>query len=77
MKSNKVILYELDELDGKYAFKNTIVDAMNEAESELTALNEHLSETLETINKITSQCDKWDYILSASSGALCGLLDVF
>lgn len=77
MKSNKVILYELDELDGKYAFKNTIVDAMSEAELELTALNEHLSETLETINNLTSQCDKWDYIISASCGALCGLMDVF
>ncbi len=77
MIKNKVILCELDALDGKYKFKNTIVDALSEAETELTALNDHLSETLETINNLTPQCDKWDYILSASSGALCGLMDVF
>lgn len=77
MIKNKVILCELDEHDGKYKFKNTIVDALSEAETDLTVLNDHLSETLETINNLTPQCDKWDYILSASSGALCGLMDVF
>ena len=77
MIKNKVILCELDEHDGKYKFKNTIVEALSEAETELTALKDHLSETLETINNLTPQCDKWDYILSASSGALCGLMDVF
>lgn len=67
MIKNKVILCELDEHDGKYKFKNTIVEALSEAETELTALKDHLSETLETISNLTPQCDKWDYILSASS----------
>ena len=32
---------------------------------------------LETIRLLTPECDKLDYILSASSGALCGIIDVF
>ena len=29
------------------------------------------------MNKLTPECDKTDYILSACSGALCGVIDVF
>lgn len=42
-----------------------------------TGLDVQLNETLETIKNLTPNCDKYDYILSASSGALCGILDVF
>lgn len=36
-----------------------------------------LTETLETIRLLTLECDKLDYVLSASSGSLCGIIDIF
>ena len=40
-------------------------------------LEDKIEETTETVKALTPDCDKLDYILSASSGALCGILDVF
>lgn len=50
-----------------------IEDAISQAEQELVTLNE----TVDSVKKLKPQCDKLDYILSASSGALCGIVDVF
>lgn len=77
MENNKVILFELDIDEGKYIFPNTISDALVDANDERLKLEEQLNETLETIKALTSECDKYDYILAASSGALCGLIDIF
>ncbi|MDO4701964.1 MAG: hypothetical protein Q4A47_05060 [Erysipelotrichaceae bacterium] len=48
---------------------NAIVGAKNE-------LNE-LKESVESIKKLKPECDYLDYILAASSGALCGIIDIF
>lgn len=50
-----------------------IEDSIAQAQQELAALNE----TVDSVKKLKPQCDKLDYILSASSGALCGIIDVF
>lgn len=77
MENNKAVLLELEVDEGKYMFPNTISEALVDANDEQLNLEEQLNETLETIKSLTLECDKYDYILSASSGALCGLMDVF
>ena len=32
---------------------------------------------IDSLNKVKTECDKLDYILAASSGALCGIIDIF
>ena len=46
---------------------------LNQAELEI----HNLDETIESINGLKPNCDKLDYILAASSGALCGIIDIF
>ena len=74
MKKQDVILLDLCIDDNQYGFA---ASALSKAETELHELEEQINETLETINKLTPNCDKLDYILAASSGALCGLIDIF
>lgn len=50
-----------------------LMSALAQAEAELVVLNE----TVESIKELKPQCDKLDYILAASSGALCGIIDIF
>lgn len=77
MAENKALVLELDIDNDKFVFPNTISDALVEANEELCCLEEKLNETLETIKALSPECDKYDYILSASSGALCGIIDIF
>lgn len=77
LENNKAALLELDVDEGKYIFPNTISDALVDANDERLNLEEQLNETLETIKALTPECDKYDYILAAGSGALCGLIDIF
>ena len=71
--ANRNILLELSVNDNSFEFSTSIIDAIAKAESELTVLNE----TIDSLNKLKPNCDKIDYILAASSGALCGVIDVF
>lgn len=59
------------EMSANYGF--TISEALEQAETELVELNE----TIESIKRLTPECDKLDYVLAASSGALCGMIDIF
>lgn len=77
MKDNKVIVLDLGVENDKFVFPNTISDALVDADNELHNLEEQLNETLETVKLLTPECDKYDYMLSACSGALCGIIDVF
>lgn len=56
-----------------YAFSTSIADALTQAEAELFSLNE----TIQSIKELKPACDRMDYALAASSGALCGIIDVF
>ena len=75
--ADKAVVLDLDVRDGACTFPSSIEDALKEADAQRIQPDEQLSETLDTIKALTPECDKLDYILAASSGALCGLLDVF
>lgn len=55
------------------SFSDHICKAIEQAEIEIT----HLNETIESVKKMKPDCDRLDYILAASSGALCGVIDIF
>ena len=67
------IVLELTIQDDRFDFCSTISTALKQAQSELQSINE----TIDSLKGLTPECDKLDYILSASSGALCGILDIF
>ncbi len=69
----KEVILKLDISDGGFRFSTSISDALTRAESERISLNE----TIDSIKKLKPDCDKLDYILAASSGALCGIIDCF
>ncbi|OUQ15140.1 hypothetical protein B5E87_00875 [Massilimicrobiota sp. An142] len=67
------IFLDLNIDDNKFDFFTSIIDALAQAETELLVLNESVN----SIKNLKQQCDKLDYILAASSGALCGIVDIF
>ena len=73
MKSKKDIILDLNIDNDKFGFSTSIVDALTKAESELITLNE----TIDSIKEMKPNCDRLDYVLAASSGALCGIIDIF
>ena len=71
--SDYSVLLEMDVSAEKYGFNSSIVAAINDAEEELTSIDE----SIESIKRMRIDCDKTDYTLSACSGVLCGIMDVF
>lgn len=69
----KNIVLDLSVEDDGFNFATSISNALVQAESELVVLNE----TVDSIKVLKPNCDKLDYILAASSGALCGIIDIF
>lgn len=69
----KNVFLDLSIDDDGFGFSTSIADALLQAESELVVLNE----TVDSIKDLKPNCDKLDYILAASSGALCGVIDIF
>ena len=67
------IILDLNIDDDRFGFATSIDEALAQAEVELVVLNE----TVESIKELKPQCDKLDYILAASSGALCGVINIF
>ena len=55
------------------SYSSPIQIAITEAEVEIETLNE----TIDTIATLKTNCDRLDYALAASSGALCGVFDIF
>lgn len=74
---SSIIFYDIDVLDSQTKVGTFICEALNQAELEKLELDTKICDSIETINKLTPQCDSIDYALAASSGVLCGLLDVF
>lgn len=72
-KCKSDIILDLNIDDDRFGFATSIDEALAQAETELVVLNE----TIESIKELKPQCDKLDYILAASSGALCGVIDIF
>ena len=70
---NNAVVYELDIIENNGGYTSSIDAAFTQADKELQALEE----TIESIKGLKPDCDKLDYALSAGSGAICGLLDIF
>jgi len=71
--TRKDIFLDLSIDDDGFGFSTSIADALAQAEAELVVLND----TVDSIKKLKPNCDKLDYALAASSGALCGVIDIF
>lgn len=67
------ILLEINECGRGFSYTSSVESALSQAEQEI----KHLDETIESVKTLKPDCDAIDYALAASSGALCGLLDVF
>ena len=72
-----VVVLELTAGKNNFEFAQNIETALSSAETDLQELEDKIAETEETVKALTPECDKSDYILSASSGALCGIMDIF
>ena len=77
MNDNDCLFLDLNIDNDNFTFASSVSSALSDAEAELHSLDNRISETLETIKNTTPECDKADYALSASSGALCGIIDIF
>lgn len=67
------VCFEMSVGAGEYSFQSSIASAMEIAEQEL----QNLQETVDSVKKLKPECDKLDYALAASSGAICGVFDIF
>lgn len=70
---NQNLIYEINIDNNIVDFSSTIESALHAAECEMVSLNE----TIDSINGLKPECDKLDYALAVSSGAICGILDIF
>ncbi|WP_213423714.1 hypothetical protein [Bhargavaea massiliensis] len=59
--------------DDGFSFSSSIETALSSAETEIQSLKE----TIMSVESLRSDCDKLDYALAASSGVLCGIIDIF
>lgn len=66
-------ILELNITEDRFGFLASIETARIAAETELS----NLEETIQSVALLKPQCDKLDYALASSSGALCGLIDIF
>ena len=74
----QVSFFDIDVEENKTeCFRSPIDESIDEAEKELEEIQLKIEETKQSLNKLTPQCDKIDYALAASSGVLCGLIDIF
>ena len=74
---DKKMLIELSVQEDHFEFASSIDTALLSAKNEYNELNKQIQESLEKIQKLTPECDKLDYVLSVTCGALCGVIDVF
>lgn len=72
-----MVVIDLTAADNRFVFAQSISTALSSAAAKLLDLEEKIAESEETVKALTPECDKTDYILSASSGAICGIMDIF
>ena len=75
IEKNVVLDLKVDE--DKCDFSASVFDVLYDAKEKRQELEEEIKETTDTIDKLTPQCDKLDYALAMSVGALCGVMDIF
>jgi len=66
-------ILELNITEDGFGFLSSIETARIAAENELS----NLEETIQSVASLKPECDKLDYALAASSGVLCGFIDIF
>ncbi|SDB12431.1 hypothetical protein [Eubacterium oxidoreducens] len=71
------IVLQLEVAEDSFSFSTNLASALSKAELELLEIEGQQVENEESLKKVTANCDKTDYILAASSGALCGIFDIF
>lgn len=76
-EKKKIVTYEIDIRSNSSHVKSAISEAILSANLEKEELQDRISDTTNKIKNLTPECDKVDYALAASSGVLCGLLDIF
>ena len=63
---------------GRYSNHNSYISlALDDALIEQESLEASIAESIDTIRSLTPECDALDYALAASSGMLCGVIDIF
>lgn len=67
------IVLEMSIQEEGYDFSSSISSALEHAEIEL----QDIKESIDSLNNLRADCDKLDYALAASIGALCGIIDIF
>ena len=67
------ILFQLEDKENTFSFDYSIKEAIEGSKIEL----EKIDDTIDSIKNLKQECDKTDYMLAASSGVLCGLIDIF
>lgn len=67
------LVLEMSIEDNNFNFASSLDVAIQSAELEIQSLKE----THATVKNVGVDCDKLDYALAASSGILCGILDIF
>ena len=72
-----IVMLELTAGENSFEFTQSISTALSSAEAELLIIEDKIAETENTLKALTPECDKLDYILAASSGALSGIMDIF
>lgn len=77
LQENNSVILDLCVKEDGFEFASSVTKALERAENELGDIEEKLTESVDTVKKLTSECDKVDYILAATSGAICGVIDVF
>lgn len=75
--TNKALLLELTVSDDQIFLSSDVLDELQKAEEELALVDEQIRETTETIKNLSPECDKLDYALAASCGAISGVFDIF
>ncbi len=72
LENNKLI-FDLEVSEEHFSFGTSFDEAIFNATNEI----ESLKETIDAAQRIKPDCDKLDYALAASIGALCGIIDIF
>ena len=70
---NEFIVLDLNSDYDNFKCLASVSSALSAARSDV----EMLDETINSIKALKPDCDKIDYALAASSGALCGIIDIF
>ncbi|API90064.1 hypothetical protein BKP56_12720 [Marinilactibacillus sp. 15R] len=66
-------VYGISVNENGFKFTSPIENALITAKTEI----QRLEDTIKSVESIRPDCDKLDYALAASSGVLCGIIDIF